>query len=127
MSLLQQLQDFCFKTMPIPENTYLLEEGQDCEDVYVLAKGSVRVTAGQVIIGDFHKPGDTFGEMAVILKQRASASVHTLTDCEFYVIKDLETFLTKNPKMGFEFLKMSYKRLKKMNLGVNIMYEHINL
>ena len=127
MPLIKQLEEFCYKKVPYPAGSILLQEGQVTEEVYVLATGSVRVTSGQVIIGDFSKPGATFGEMAVILNQKVSATVETQTDGEFYVIKDLENFLTKNPKQCFAFLNLAYKRIKKMNLGVNIMYEHINL
>ena len=127
MSLIKQLEEFCYKKVPYQAGTCLLEEGQFTDEVYILASGTVRVTAGQVIIGDFSKPGDSFGEMAVILSQKVCATVVAQTDCEFYVLKDLENYLTKNPKQCFEMLKLAFKRIKKMNLGVNIMYEHINV
>ena len=127
MTLLECLDQFCFKKYPVEQGTFLMQEGEFPNQVYVMVSGTVKVTTGNVVIGQFNRPGDTYGEMAVILEEKASATVECLTPCEVYIIQDLETFLTKNPTQCINMLKLSYRRLKQMNKGVNIMYDHLNI
>jgi CRP-like cAMP-binding protein len=127
MTILKQLEDFCYKPISFLQGSKLIQEDQGCDQVYVLISGTLKVTTGNVVIGNFNKKGDTFGEMAAIMNQNASATVEALEDSQVYVINDIDAFLTKNPQHCVNMLKMSYNRLKQMNNGVNIMWEHINL
>ncbi|MCM8530746.1 MAG: cyclic nucleotide-binding domain-containing protein [Lentisphaeraceae bacterium] len=121
MLLLDILEKFCYKPQTIPAGTLLVKEGTVETSTYVLISGTLEVTAGNVEIGKFRRPGDTFGEMSAIMNEEASASVLTETECKVYVIQDLKTFLIKNPELAIDMLKKSYARLKQMNKGVNFM------
>ena len=123
MPLLKTLEDFCYKPTHVSKGTALLKEGEKTNATYVLISGRLRVTAGEVEIGVFDCQGDTFGEMATLMNDTICASVEADEDCQVYVIKDLNSFLLKNPKETLELLKASYKRLKKMNHGVNLMLQ----
>ena len=92
MSLLKVLEKFCYKPHSIAKGTTLLKEGQATNTTYVLVEGSFKVTAGNVDIGSFKNAGDTFGEMACILNEEASATVTAECDCLVYLIKDLNSF-----------------------------------
>ncbi|MCM8537870.1 MAG: cyclic nucleotide-binding domain-containing protein [Lentisphaeraceae bacterium] len=121
MALIDILEQFCYKKHTVDAGTLLLKEGTVETSTYVLISGTVEVTAGDVDIGQFSRPGDTFGEMSAIMKEAVSASVVTSTECQLYVIKDLDTLLLKNPEIAIDMLKKSYVRLKQMNKGVNFM------
>lgn len=125
MPLLKTLEDFCYKPTYVAKGTVLLREGEKTSITYVLISGKLRVTAGEVEIGVFESQGDTFGEMATLMNDTISASVEADDECQVYVIKDLKAFLLKNPKETLELLEASYKRLKKMNHGVNLMLKMI--
>lgn len=125
MNLLHALESFCYKPQKLPKGTVFLNEG-DCPcPTYVLINGAVKVTAGGVEIGVFSKAGDTFGEMAAIMKKPVSATVETAEDSNFYVVENFEEFLTKNPAHCLDLLKNSYDRLSQMNKGVNLMLKMI--
>ncbi len=126
MSLLDQLKEFCYSPIKIERGQHLLNEGESCDQVYVLISGKVRVTTGNVIIGDFSTPGNTFGEMAVMLKEPVSATVVALDECQVYVIKSLDAFLIKNPEECIHMLRTAYRRLCQMNRGVNILFDQLN-
>ena len=125
MPLLETLDNFCYKPQAVSAGTVLLNEGDKTSITFVLISGQVKVTTGEVEIGVFTNPGDTFGEMAALMNDTISASVEAVSDCQVYVIKDLDTFLMKNPKETIELLKSSYARLKQMNKGVNLMLQMI--
>ncbi|MCH2207548.1 MAG: cyclic nucleotide-binding domain-containing protein [Lentisphaerales bacterium] len=125
MPLLNTLEDFCYKSHLITQGSTLLKEGEKTDTTYVLICGELRVTTGDVEIGVFSEPGDTFGEMANLMEDVVSANVEAVTDCQVYIIKDLKMFLLKNPKETLELLKASYTRLKQMNKGVNLMLQMI--
>ena len=126
MSLLSTLEAFCYKSHAITNGRALLKEGEHSAATYVLISGSFQVTAGNVDIGTFCQPGDSFGEMAALLGDQASADVIAMEDSKVYEIKDLNTLLLKNPELAVEMLKASYIRLKQMNKGVTLMREMIN-
>ena len=125
MPLLETLESFCYKPNLISKGTILLREGEKTSVTYVLISGELQVTTGDVEIGVFQNPGDTFGEMAALMEDVTSASVEAVTDCQVYKIQDLKTFLIKNPKEAVELLQASYTRLKQMNKGVNLMLQMI--
>ena len=125
MPLLQTLEDFCYKPQVVKNGSIILNEGDSSNSTYVLIKGALKVTAGGVEIGTFKGAGDTFGEMAAILKEPVSATVEAVGDSEMYIINDFSEFLSKNPSLCIELLKSSYHRLAQMNKGVNEMLKMI--
>ena len=125
MTLLKTLENFCYKAQTLKAGTVFLKEGDNPCPTYILISGAIKVTAGGVEIGVFKSPGDTFGEMAAIMKAPVTATVEAVEDSQVYVIKNFEEFLSKNPALTIELLKKSYDRLAQMNKGVNIMLKMI--
>jgi CRP-like cAMP-binding protein len=125
MPLLTTLEKFCYKAHEIPKGTRLLKEGKSTHRTYVLVSGALKVTAGNVDIGSFTHAGDTFGEMATLLDENASADVTAEEDSQVYIIEDLKAFLLKNPQQAIDLLKQSYNRIQQMNKGVNTMLKMI--
>jgi CRP/FNR family transcriptional regulator, cyclic AMP receptor protein len=121
MALINTLEKFCYKPISIAKGTILIREGETNDKVYVLISGSLQITTGDVIIGQFTKTGESFGEMAALLKQKASATVEATKDSQIYVIENMEFFLLKNPDECLHLLKQSFERIKQMNKGVNIL------
>ena len=56
-----------------------------------------------------------FGEISCFLEQEYSATVRAETDCAFYVIDDVETYLKVNPDAALSFTKGLAERLVAMN------------
>ena len=126
MDFVKTLETFCYKPQSFPANTTIIKQGKYASDVYVLLSGTVSVMTGGVEIGAFNLKGEVFGEMASLLNKPASATVETTEESTFYVIRNFEEFLAKNPALCMSLLKLTMERLSKMNKGVNIMLNMIS-
>jgi CRP-like cAMP-binding protein len=89
----------------------LIEEGTDDNPMYLLVSGTVTVERGGVAFARIDAPGAVFGEMAVVLRQPASATVRALDAVEVRVIEDPETFLLERPGAALYVLRMTATRL----------------
>jgi len=68
-----------------PRNRVIIHEGDESNTMFVLLKGEMRVyledVEGKQLTVRILKPGDSFGEVALIGDMPRTASVITLTDC----------------------------------------------
>lgn len=94
----------------------LLLEGSSGQEMYVLREGTVEIRVGAVPIAVL-KPGEFFGEMALIDEQARSATVVALSDgATIPISKQRFTFLVQNhPFFALEVMRVLVDRLRAMN------------
>jgi len=92
----------------------LIEEGSESGRLYVLRSGSVTIEKDGVPFARIETPGAVFGEMAVVLRKPATATVRAETDVEVHVADDAEGFLTVNPGAALAVLRTTASRLDGM-------------
>ena len=95
----------------VPPGAVLIEEGTDPGRLYVLRSGSVTIERDGVPFARIESPGAVFGEMAVVLRKPATATVRAETALELHVAEDAEGFLTNNPGAALAELRMTANRL----------------
>jgi len=95
-----------------------LAEGAEADSLYALLSGSVKVTKsdeeGEEVILSILKPGDFFGEMAVIDEHPRSANIVTLEPCEMVVVEKNEFMkcLASNFDLTVQIMRGLVKRLR---------------
>ncbi len=108
----------------------IISEGDDGDEMYILVEGTVDIIKTTVfgdefvcatLDADMHA---IFGEMALIDKDKRSATVRAKTECMALAIdnKSFDDFSTRFPKAGVELLKFI-----NMNLVRNLRTENENL
>lgn len=111
----------------------LMKEGEEGDSMYVIAEGEVEITKSLTMRfgqDDYRETEKTMsrlsardygviGEMALISRERRSATVACRSGCLFYEIKrdDFLLLATQNPGLGFKIThrlaKLMARRLKK--------------
>lgn len=73
-----------------PKSTVLFMEGDESSHLYIIKKGKVSASVqgedGREVILNYMGEGDYFGELSLIDGQPRSATVQTVTACEFVAI-----------------------------------------
>ena len=125
-----------WKVSDFKKGDKILEQGDECKDLYLLKTGSARVL-GSIETAENHriqpgvcdiKSGDVFGELSLFDKKPRSASVECLEDCSAVVIngEKLLKFLEANPDIGFKFMQelmtLIVERLRDSNEKVFSLY-----
>lgn len=98
--------DVVFVENSLGDSMYLIESGQ--------VKVSVNTGAGQQErIINYLGPGNFFGEMALLLDQRRSATVTVTIDADFWVLRkaDLDELLVDHPEIALQITKELSRRL----------------
>jgi NTE family protein len=88
------------------DSMYLIESGQ--------VKVSVNTGAGQQErVINYLGPGNFFGEMALLLDQRRSATVTVTIDADFWVLRkaDMDELLVDHPEIALQITKELSRRL----------------
>jgi CRP-like cAMP-binding protein len=98
-------------TEVVPSGTALIEEGSVTGRMFVLTSGAVTVEREGVPFARIDTPGAIFGEMAVVLRQPATATVRAATDTGVRVIDDPEAFLVERPGAALSILRITAGRL----------------
>lgn len=97
------------------EGEYILKQGEEGTEIFIILLGKVEIIketkAGPLLIGNLLK-GDLFGELVLINKNKRTASVKALTDCEILVIEYKSIFnLYKKDAKIFALLLLNLARL----------------
>ena len=97
--------DVVFEEDGLGHSMYLIESGQ--------VKVSVNVSKGQEKVISFLGPGNFFGEMALILDQRRTATVTVSIDADLWVLHktDLDDILVEYPQVALQITKELSRRL----------------
>ena len=89
------------------------EDSHSTTGFYILLKGSVQVTRGDRVLGEFG-PGDYFGEIALLLDDSArTATVTATSDVTVLVVTrwDFRALLETNPEIAVEVMGVLAQRL----------------
>lgn len=121
---LEEVEKIC-KTEQIAGDTVIFKEGSPGDKCYVIINGEVRISKMIPNIGEealtVLKPGDYFGEMALIDNFPRSAHAIANTDVQALVIskQDLDKILIADREMGYKllwvFVKTLSRRLRETN------------
>lgn len=97
----------CLRFEEHPAGKILVREGQRGDTMYIIRRGTVEVLKDFQPIACLHE-GEIFGEMALILSEKRTATVRTQTACQLYKLNKLafETVVQAFPEV--------YERIRKM-------------
>lgn len=65
----------------------LCEEGDPGDEMYILNRGNLQVYIGGKKVYDIFEPGTVMGEMALLLGEKRTATIKTVTDCNITIVK----------------------------------------
>jgi CRP-like cAMP-binding protein len=121
---LEEIEKICVKET-FAKDTIMFLEGDPGNKCYVIVKGEVRISKIIPNIGEealaVLKPGDYFGEMALIDNFPRSAHAIANTDIEVLTVTkaDLDKVLIRDREMGYKllwvFTQTLSRRLREMN------------
>jgi len=91
-------------------------EGSPGDSLYLIESGQVKISAGSgpdEKILSYLGPGNFFGEMALLLNQRRSATVTVVIDADFWVLRkaDLDDLLKQHPTIAIHLSRELSRRL----------------
>ena len=94
-------------------NEVIFREGEAGDTMYYLVAGAVELRRGGVVLREM-KPGEYFGEMAMLLKAaRTATATVTLADTKLIAISaaNMEAVLRQNPQVVLSLLREMAQRL----------------
>ena len=101
-----------------PARTRVFHEGDASDACYVVQRGELRVTrehrSGRAIALATIRPGELFGELAMLDGEARSASVETLSDVELLAIAatEMRGLLAKNPEISLKLVAALTRQLR---------------
>ena len=105
--------------LTFPAGTAIFEAGDQGDAMFVIASGEARVDVG----GRFHilKPGDFFGEMALLAPGPRMATVRTEVDVEAIQIgaESFQSFLLEHPAVSLSMMKQLVVRLREVEQRID--------
>ncbi|MEO5694527.1 MAG: cyclic nucleotide-binding domain-containing protein [Usitatibacter sp.] len=100
------------RLLAFPQDTRIYTIGDEVDDFYVLAEGTVRFTLGlgkrETAAGDIIRRGDVFGWAALVEGySRRIATAYCLTACEVVALDGaaLRAFMDSDPLAGYLVMK----------------------
>lgn len=111
---LQQIQKISVYKK-IPAGQTIITEGEEGTSLYIVIGGRVGVYRGEKRINEI-SAGGLLGEMAIIEKQRRSATVKTLAETSFLIIEgeDFMRLLERNSSISGSVIRTLAGRIRKM-------------
>ncbi|MBN2626890.1 MAG: cyclic nucleotide-binding domain-containing protein [Spirochaetales bacterium] len=99
-----------------PDNTMIFSEGEEGSELFIIQSGSVKITKivnnNEVLLATL-KPGDIFGEMALLNNAPRSASAIAGGETKMMVVnkQNFETMVQKEPKMTTKMTTLLAERI----------------
>jgi signal transduction histidine kinase len=105
------------ETVSIPAGELVLREGDPGDSLYIVLDGELEVSkrhGGQDVLLAVYKPGQFFGEMALLERAPRSASVRTLRESRLLLISQaaFQTLLSCSPSAPLNILHTVTSRLR---------------
>ncbi|MEW5800871.1 MAG: sigma 54-interacting transcriptional regulator [bacterium] len=117
-----QLQDF-FTLKKFQAGETIIQQGtRETQFFYIVSSGLVELLVdeedGSQVHLSFIRPGDYFGERALLVEEESSCTVIALRDTEVYVLSrdSFYQFLTRHPELNRHFIWSLTQRLHQTNL-----------
>lgn len=103
----------------IPPNQTVFSEGDNSREMYILLSGKVEILKNDKRIAIVEGEGSYLGELSTLLGVPRTATVKTMSRCEFIVVKGdrVNDFFDCSPALGLKLARMLADRLAKMNVG----------
>jgi NTE family protein len=104
--------EIVFAENSLGDSMYLIESGQ--------VEVSVNTGASQEKVINYLGPGNFFGEMALLLDQRRSATVTVTLDADFWALRkaDLDELLVDHPEIALQITREVSRRLSDVMANV---------
>jgi len=80
----EKLQEYTFN---LRAGSILCEEGDKGNEMFVLNRGNLQIYIGGKKVADVNESGTVIGEMALLLGEKRTATIKTVTDCNITIIK----------------------------------------
>ena len=95
------------------DGDFIVVEGDDSQDLFILASGKLDVLKGSKKIYEITERGTIFGEMSFLLGDKRSATVRAKSEGQAFRIpkEEITTFLQSFPQVAGEIAKILAKRL----------------
>lgn len=118
-SAIEKIADLC-KLTKVGKNVAIISEGEKGDELYIIVKGDVSIIKKTmqneeytvlILKGEW---GDIyFGDQGLLDQDRRSATVKTITSCEFLVLsrEDFMRFGDENPELGLKITRVLAKKL----------------
>jgi CRP/FNR family cyclic AMP-dependent transcriptional regulator len=117
-------------TKNVRKNTVIIDKGDETSSLYVIVSGKVKVylanEQGKEIILNIQGSNDYFGELALLAGTPRNASVMTLQDSQFMVIKKWEfsECLINHPEIALNLVHALVERVSGLTESVNDLALH---
>ena len=104
------LNEYTFK---LKAGSILCEEGDEGREMFILNRGALEVYIGGKKVADVNEPGTVIGEMALLLGEKRTATIKTVSECNITFIKpeDLKKVAEKDKNF---FLNLSVNMSKRL-------------
>lgn len=113
-----------FKVCTYPRNKVIFFQAEEGDNFYVIKSGSVKVYRlaedGREVILDIFKPGDFFGEMALLDDNHRSATVQTREPTVLLAMNRqlFRRLIQENPEIALGIISTLSRRLRQANLQI---------
>jgi voltage-gated potassium channel len=101
------------KARTVPAGTVIIRKGEPGDSMYLIASGMVQVDAseGKVRLQE----GDFFGEVALLTRERRTATVTTIRSTDLLVLDcdDFHRFIDRNPEVAAQVRAVAQERESK--------------
>ncbi|MFA7382435.1 MAG: ATP-binding protein [Desulfurivibrionaceae bacterium] len=106
----------------------LFREGDEGRDMYILLRGLIKVFRGNRVV-DVIKPGDYFGEMAIIENQPRSADVSALEDSVLLQVPlaVFQEYFSRQPQSLVTMMRTLSQRVRRDLEILGQEYEQVNI
>lgn len=107
----------------LESNEFLFNQGDTANTYFILAEGSINLIINNVV-KKVLKPGDGFGELALIFNAERSASVQANENCSFWaierksfrqIVQDMTNKKMKENRKFMEKVKFFRKSIENLN------------
>jgi CRP-like cAMP-binding protein len=107
----EELEDY---TVTLRTGSILCEEKDEGNEMFILNRGNLEVSIGGKKVADINASGTVIGEMALLLGERRTATIKTITDCNITIIKpdDLKGIAQNTPDFFLNIAVNLGKRLE---------------
>lgn len=104
------------QTKEYPKDTFIFHQGDPSGLMYVILEGEVDILLNDKVVATF-KPGDIFGEMALIDAGPRSAGAIAKTDCKVvYIDEDNFLYLIQHtPSFGLHVMKLLTNKVRNLD------------
>ena len=91
----------------------IFTEGDESQDLFILVSGEVELLKGNKMISEAKKPGDLFGEMAILLGGKRNATARAVNNVKALKIdkENLAAFFDRSPEIASDITRMLARRL----------------